>query len=86
MRKVKYKVIGIFGDYEEGTIIDAYLLCRENLRGLIFHPKLKRGECASIEMAILEGKTWVSAKSDDPDTYLNLNRCEFVKYIEGLIR
>jgi hypothetical protein len=74
MKKVKYEVTGAFGTRNEGDIIDAYLVAREEgtQKGLLFHPAAK-GECASFEFAIKDGKVWISEATDD-EGYINVSR------------
>ena len=51
MRKINYKT-KVFGDYEDGSIIDAYLLISDGELGLVFHPSvnLSIDNCASLDI------------------------------------
>ena len=65
--KIKYKVTTAFGDSPEGEIREAFLIIEDGGGGgaLIFHPKVEKGTCASIEMAHLRGDgVYVSSNND----------------------
>lgn len=83
MKKIKYKVTGPFGCLEEDTVIDAWLLIKDGNRGLIYHPRDKRG-CGSFEIGIQNSeRVWISITPDQGDTYVNLNRKnEFSKMLD----
>lgn len=72
MKKVKYKVTGPFGLREEGEIIDAYILFRDEDTGtaLVYHPSNnRRGECGTLEFCIEKKGVFVTGGED----YINLD-------------
>jgi len=89
MTKVKYKVTGMFGDSHEGDIVEAYVLAEDSTSDnvLLYHPKMSRGLCASIEMAHLDGEYYISC-SDDMVGYINIESQkqlnEIAKNIQGI--
>lgn len=65
MKKVKYKVTGLFGDYGKGDIITAYILNIDDDSGiaLCYHPPSKGG-CGCFEFIKEKDKHWIVAKEN----------------------
>ena len=90
MRKVKYKVTGMFGDSYDGDITTAYVLSEDSSRedALLYHPRISRDLCASIEMAHLDGEYYVSSGKIDMLGYINIESQkqlnELVRNIQGI--
>src|ERR1700744_3685159 len=75
MKKIKYKITNGMGDYEMGAIIDAFIMADDYGDGdkvLVYHPKSKRGTCASIEFCKLDRRSnkYVSLHKD---AWINLS-------------
>lgn len=69
LKEVKYRTT-MFALVEEDTIINAILLLKDGIRGLIYHPHT-RGECPSIEIVQLgKDDCWESITEE---AFVNIN-------------
>lgn len=92
MLKVKYRVTGSFGQIPEGTVIDCYVLNRDGVKALIYHPptaKYYNGEkivvdkgCGSFEFC--EENSQGEYVSIDDESYVNFGEMdvEFKKFLK----
>ena len=78
MKRVRYKVTGVFGNSPEGEIRYAYALTSTTTGEpvLLFHPPSKNNACASLEFAKWEQGVYVSVADE---TYVNLDTKAYTK-------
>lgn len=86
LKKIKYKTTGCFGDLDEGTVIDAFVVLQEkDASALLYHPPgSSGGGTASIEMAHKVDGFYQSSNEDDGFGWVNLKPIDLEALIANL--
>jgi hypothetical protein len=82
LKRVRYRVTGDFGSNSEGDIIYAYIIAREGMTAIVYHPpELFEGDpCGSIEICKLaDDSKWINIEPGD-DTYVNIDDPKQLKF------